>query len=78
MGSVRIYLSRRNLLALLSKLDRARAGGQTVLTIIKCDNLHAKYPQSIPECIVTAVEDDDYYGARAPGPVHPDDDPANG
>jgi hypothetical protein len=62
-----IYLSRRNLLALLSKLDRKAAGEESYCTIIKRDNLHDKYPQSMSSCRVTAVEDEEYYTTREAG-----------
>ena len=64
-----IYLSRRNLLALLSKLDRRKAGDSTLCTLVKRDNLHPKYPQSMPEIRVTALEDEEYYIDRKPGPM---------
>ena len=70
-----VFLSRRNLLTLLSKLDRKKAGEQTYCQIIKKDNKHPKYAQS-PACvIVTAVEDDEYYADRDAGEVLPQDDP---
>lgn len=69
-----IYLTRRNLLTLLNKLDRQRAGDATYCTIVKSDTAHIKYP--IPEeMMITAVEDEDYYDEREPGPVHPSDEP---
>lgn len=78
MKTQKIFLSRRNLLSLLSKLDRQKAGEFTACTLIKYDNQHKKYPQTMQECIVTAVEDEEYYGGeREPGIVHPADDPAN-
>ena len=70
-----IFLSRRNLLTLLSKLDRHATGDSTERTLIKRDNTHPKYPQSMEFCIVTAVEDDEYYTTRNSGEVHPKDDP---
>lgn len=72
---VRITLSRRNLTALLSKLDRQAAGEITACTLIKNDNNHpiAEYNQSPAQIIVTAVEDDQYYIDRAPGGIHPAD-----
>jgi len=71
-----VFLSRRNLLSLLSKLDRAANDETTSLTIIKHDTVHPTYPQNYPHIIVTAVEDNDYYIDRAPGVVHPKDDPS--
>ena len=65
--SNRIYLSRRNLLTLLSKLDRAAKGDETARTIWKRDNVHTKYPSKAMEVI--AIEDEDYYTDRNPGPT---------
>ena len=70
-----VYLSRRNLLTLLSKLDRAARGDVTSRGIVKSDCVHQKYPQSMPQIIVIAVEDEDYYTNRRPGEVHPLDTP---
>jgi len=75
MKTERVYLTRRNLLSLLSKLDRQAAGEPTVCTIVKHDNVHPKYPQTMQEIWVTAVEDDQYYIDREPGPIHPADEP---
>jgi hypothetical protein len=70
-----LYLSRRNLLVLLSKLDRAAKGEATATTIIKCDNQHPLYPQTMPEIMVVAIEDSDYYTDRLPGLMNPKDTP---
>jgi len=70
-----IYLSRRNLLSLLSKLDRRKNGEFTACTLVKSDNVHPVYPQTMKDIVVTAVEDNDYYVDRAPGPVLLDDEP---
>lgn len=72
----KVYLSRRNLLSLLSKLDRKALGEQTTCTIIKYDTANDKYPQTMPKIAVTAVEDTQYYADREPGEVHPADDPS--
>lgn len=69
-----VYLSRRNLLSLLSKLDRKRAGEASACTIIKNDAAHEKYPQSMEQIAVTALEDEEYYD-RPTGPVYAKDDP---
>ena len=61
-----VYLSRRNLQALLAKLDAVRTGTISACTLIKTDIAHQKYPCST-EVAVTAVEDEDYYIDRAPG-----------
>jgi hypothetical protein len=71
----RVFLSRRNLLSLLSKLDRQAAGDMTACTIVKNDNAHPKYAQTMDSIIVTAVEDADYYAERGAGEVLPEDDP---
>ena len=72
-----VYLSRRNLLTLLSKLDRnLELAESSKCTIIKQDTTHPKYPCT-DATFVTAVEDEEYYvtGDRGPGRVHPADDP---
>jgi len=69
-----IYLTRRNLLALLSKLDRTKEGDTSTCTIIKYDNKHPKYPQTMDAISVTAVEDEDYYTDRSPGAMFPADE----
>lgn len=67
-----VYLTRRNLLALISKLDRAAQGELTKRTIVKRDTVHPIYPCS-DEIFVTAVEDEDYYIDREPGTINPAD-----
>lgn len=69
----KIYLSRRNLLTLLSKLDRKKNGEFSFCTLIKTDTQNIKYPQTINEIVVTAVEDEDYYINRSAGIIHVDD-----
>lgn len=69
-----IYLSRRNLLTLLAKLDRNRAGGNSAVTLIKRDVKHPTFPQTLPAIAVTAIEDDTYYD-RPPGDVLEQDEP---
>lgn len=62
-----IYLSRRNLLTLLNKLDRNQENpGESRCTLIKQDTTHPTHPAS---CTfrVTAVEDADYYTDREAG-----------
>lgn len=68
-----LYLTRRNLLTLLSKLDRVRAGEQSKCTLIKQDTAHPIYP-STDVVKVIALEDEVYYD-RVPGEVHPKDAP---
>ncbi len=69
-----VYLTRRNLLTLVSKLDRKKAGEGTACTLVKRDTTHSKYPCS-DVIVVTALEDADYYTDRGPGPVNPADIP---
>lgn len=68
-----IYLSRRNLLTLISKLDRKRLGQDSKCTIVKNDNAHPTMSQSMDSCSITAVEDEDYYIDRQPWRMHPAD-----
>lgn len=68
-----IYLTRRNLETLLSKLNRHAAGEPTFRTIVKFDIAHLTYPCSV-RAVITAVEDADYYTDREPGDVDPKDD----
>lgn len=72
----KIYLSRRNLLVLLSKLDRKAAGEETACAIIKHKNAlnPEQFQQSMDMCFVTAVEDDEYYAEREAGIMHPADE----
>lgn len=72
----RVVLSRRNLLTLLSKLDRVAAGESSNCMIVKRDDVHEKYPQTMKEIEVLAVEDDEYYATRNAGVVLPADDPS--
>jgi len=69
-----LYLSRRNLLTLLSKLDRVKRGEGSMCTLVKQDLTHPKYPASVVVRL-TAVEDEDYYTDRLAGQVHPADEP---
>ena len=54
-----VELTRRNLLVLLSKLDRSDS---------------AKTLMTGGSFFVRAVEDDAHYADRTPGPMHPDDE----
>lgn len=58
------YLSRRNLLSLLEKLDNP----SSAKTLVKNDTEHPNYPCS-DRIMVIAVEDEDYYDDREPGKV---------
>lgn len=68
----KVYLSKRNLLALLSKLERDTAGEDTACTILKHQQPSPAYRQTMKEIAVIAVHDEDYYGAQArpPGIMH--------
>jgi hypothetical protein len=65
-----VYLSRRNLVTLLNKLDRP----ESKRSIIKFDTVHREYPCTVAT-MITAVEDANYYTDRDPGVVHPKDLP---
>ena len=74
MKQHQIYLSRRNLLTLLSKLDRQEAGDETACAIIKYSNPTDPYCNTIDQVTVVAVADDRFYANRAPGAMHPADE----
>ena len=67
-----VYLSRRNLTTLLSKLDRVASGEESARTLVKRDTVHPKFPCS-ETVVVIAVEDEDYYSTRGAGDVYPAD-----
>lgn len=74
----KVYLSRRNLLTLLSKLDRDAAGEDTACTLIKVKQPRGSaYNQTMKSIMIIAVQDEEYYPAqnRSAGTVHPLDDP---
>lgn len=73
----KLYLSRRNLITLLSKLDRDNSGEDTACTIIKNQQVDSPaYRQTMKSIAVIAVQDEDYYGAqnRPAGEMHPADE----
>lgn len=72
----KLYLTRRNLLSLLSKLDREKAGDETACAIIKNQQARPEYQQTMKEIMVIAVQDEDYYLAqqRSAGEMHPQDE----
>ena len=72
----KLYLSKRNLLTLLSKLDRQEQGQTTACTLIKYANPNDPYVNSIDCIAVIAVPDDQFYANRNPGEVHPFDEPS--
>lgn len=57
----KLYLSRRNIVTLLEKLDRVRDGESSPCTIIKSDHAHPVYPQSMRRIAASAVESGDQY-----------------
>lgn len=69
----KIYLSERNLRALLSKVERFKAGEETQCTLVKYSNPLDPYCQTIDEVAVIAIPDEKYYANRDAGPVHPKD-----
>ena len=74
MKQHQIYLSRRNLLTLLSKLDRQAAGDATACAIIKYSNPADPYCNTFDQVVVTAVADEEFYANRQPGVMHPLDE----
>jgi hypothetical protein len=72
--AVHVFLSRRNLLTLLSKLDRHAKGEQTLCTIIKHDSVNKLFKQTCDAVVVTAVEDEIYYADRLPGAIVSEDE----
>jgi hypothetical protein len=72
----KIYLTRRNLLTLLSKLDRQAAGDATMCSIIKYKQDTPEYQQTMDSIMVIAVDDNDYYESqnRLGGEVHPSEE----
>jgi hypothetical protein len=74
MKQHQIYLSRRNLLALLSKLDRLEAGDETACAIVKYANPSDPYCNTIDQVTVIAIPDEKFYTNRSPGAMHPADE----
>ena len=70
----KLYLSRRNLLTLLSKLDRLEAGDETACAIVKSANPSDPYCNTMDQVTVIAVPDDEFYTNRSPGIMHPLDE----
>jgi hypothetical protein len=68
-----LYLSRKNLLILLSKLDRIKEGGASFATIVKYKNPDDPFPNAL-DVLVTAVEDENYYKDREAGEMWPEDE----
>ena len=74
MKQHQIYLSKRNLLALLSKLDRLEAGDETACAIVKYANPSDPYCKTIGQVTVIAIPDEKFYSNRSPGAMHPADE----
>lgn len=72
-----VYLSRRNLLSLLNKMDRTLNGDTSNCTIIKYKNDGDPCQQTMDTLIVTGVEDDVFYANRPAGIMHEKDDPSS-
>lgn len=60
-GSVKLVLSRRNLLTLLAKLDEPESH-RTLYKMLSDIGVY---------CIVQAEDDAEHYGSRKPGPMSP-------
>ncbi|MDE2417220.1 MAG: hypothetical protein KGN32_05375 [Burkholderiales bacterium] len=71
-----LYLSRRNLEALLAKLNRRSNGEDTYCAIIKTQQASPVYKQTMREILVVAVDNDEYYlsQTRPAGEMHPLDE----
>ena len=69
-----LFLSKRNLLTLLSKLERLEEGQTTACAIVKHANTMDPYCNTIDEIMVIAIPDELFYVNRAPGPMHPLDE----
>ena len=70
----RIYLSKRNLLTLLSKLERLEQGDESSCAIVKYSNPTDPYCNTIDQVIVVAIPDEKFYTNRQPGIMHPLDE----
>lgn len=65
----RVYLSKRNLLALLAKLERVEKGEHSFCTIINFQNPGADYDQTMDTVAITAVPDEEYYKTQPKGVI---------
>ena len=70
----RIYLSKRNLLVLLSKLDRFEKGEETKCAIIKRRCVTDPYCNTLDNVAVIAIPDEQFYVNRQAGEMHPVDE----
>ena len=71
-----LYLSERNLLTLLSKLQRKKNGEETACSIVKYSNENDPFVSTIDSVVITAVTDEEYYTKREPGEVFDKDLPS--
>jgi hypothetical protein len=73
MKKATIFLSRRNLEVLLSKLDRQAAGQETACTIIKYKNLEdpPEFAQQLDEITITAIQNGEYSPFERKRPARP-------
>jgi hypothetical protein len=69
-----LYLSKRNLLSLLAKLDRQEQGEETHCTIIKYRIEEDAVVNTMDACMVVAVPDEVMYANRNAGPMHHSDE----
>jgi hypothetical protein len=69
-----LYLSKQNLLTLLSKLERLEEGNDTACAIIKYANPSDPYCNTMDSVMVIAVADEKFYTNRMPGAMHPLDE----
>jgi len=74
-GQERIYLSKRNLLTLLSKLERFEKGDETKCALVKYANPLDPYCNTMDQVTIIAVPDEQFYTKRMYGEVHPSDEP---
>ena len=70
----KVYLSKRNLLTLLAKLEREEAGEVTACALIKNKGADPTYQQTMDKIMVIAVSDKEYYKDHAPNEVNPADE----
>jgi hypothetical protein len=70
----RIYLSKRNLLTLLAKLERFEEGEETKCAIIKYANPLDPYCNTMDQIMVVAIPDEKFYTNREPGRMHSKDE----
>ena len=72
-----VYLSRRNILTLLSKLDRQKAGEETACAIdlLNGNIINVPPPAAMGDgVIVVPVSDEEMYANRSAGEMHPADE----